>query len=188
MEMKHAKLFAVIEAIGGKLELDVKKIANQTSEELKRSKLVQMKRIKQYRSKSVHSNMPNSDGLNFDTNHASAIASKSSSRRNGRKTTLSSQLKQDADTSGLRRSSLSSVESALDSGFELGNRKSSRLSSTSHDERSYPGYMLNPMLNKAIRNDQLGKRKDSVQDKNNTKVRMSNFFTKNNKNIIRKKK
>ena len=185
MEMKHAKLFAVIEAIGGKLELDVKKIANQTSEELKRSKLVQMKRIKQYRSKSVHSNMPNSDGLNVDTNHASAIASKSSSvvksRRNGRKTTLSSQLKQDADTSGLRRSSLSSVESALDSGFELGNRKSSRLSSTSHDERSY---MLNPMLNKAIRNDQLGKRKDSVQDKNN----MSNFFTKNNKNIIRKKK
>ena len=93
-------------------------------------------------------------------------------------------MKQDADTSGLRRSSLSSVESALDSGFELGNRKSSRLSSTSHDERSYPGYMLNPMLNKAIRNDQLGKRKDSVQDKNN----MSNFFTKNNKNIIRKKK
>ena len=123
--------------------------------------------------------------MNVDTNHASAIASKSSSvvksRRNGRKTTLSSQLKQDADTSGLRRSSLSSVESALDSGFELGNRKSSRLSSTSHDERSY---MLNPMLNKAIRNDQLGKRKDSVQDKNN----MSNFFTKNNKNIIRKKK
>ena len=94
-------------------------------------------------------------------------------------------MKQDADTSGLRRSSLSSVESALDGGFELGNRKSSRLSSTSHDERSY---MLNPMLNKAIRNDQLGKRKDSVQDKNNTKVRMSNFFTKNNKNIIRKKK
>ena len=33
---------------------------------------------------------------------------------------LNNQLKQDADTSGLRRSSLSSVESALDSGFELG--------------------------------------------------------------------